>query len=150
MKNKDLKALTDYFGKQMPIEKITNRDTRLAIIGLYASLARAWDEKEKDINSVRTKLLEGHEEDFQLYGQLLYENSEESKQKAADMKECVRIDEDFQQAVNTILEEENPCSIKKVPLELLFDALLDCGFPGLNNEAISIMLIQRLFNDVIE
>ena len=149
MKNKDLKAFTEYFGTKLPIEKIKNRDTRVAVIGLYSSLAKAWDEVSKEIETIRTTLTEGHLEELQEYEQLILAGDEKSREKANEMTECVRIYDDFSNAVNALMETENTSAIRKISLEILFDALLDCGFPGLEKVPVSILLLQQMFNDII-
>ena len=146
MKKSQIKTLAEYFGNSVPAGRIQNRDTRLAVVMLYGSLAKANMETMDEIEQVRLALVAGHEEEIEKYGRLAA--NPDTKAEADAMTECVRIDTDFKEAADKILAEEVKVDIKKIPLELLFDALADCGFPGLPENP-TIAGVQGAFRDVI-
>ena len=148
MKNIELKSLAEYFGTQLPAGKIADRETRIAIVRLYGSLAKANKEVADEIEQNRKSLVEGHEEEIQKYAELLRKGDEASVKEAEAMTECVRIDKDFQEASAKIYDEESCADIKKVPLEVLYEALCDCKFPNLKPE-IPIAVVEEIFKSII-
>lgn len=146
MKKKDLKFYGEYFGKLLPVGKIGDKEARLAIVSLYASLANPYKELMSEIEAVRTALVAGHEAEIAEFAKLMESGEEE---KANAMTECVRINADYVEAVNKMLGEEVEVGVKKVSLYTLVDALADCGYPALNPGA-GLGDISSLFGAVIE
>jgi hypothetical protein len=136
MKKSELKTLAEYFGSQLPAGRIKDRETRLAIIRLYASLASAYKGVADEIEAARVALVGDHQEEIAKFGGLMMracdrrlteEERAEAKAAADAMMECVRIDADFREAAGRILQEEIDVAFEKVPLEVVFEALCDCG-----------------------
>ena len=158
MKKIELKSMAEYFGSFLPAGKIQNRDTRIAVVILYGSLAKPAKEVGDEVEAVRTALTKDHEEDLKKYSDLLQKANDpkisederkKAKKKADSMTECVKIDKDFQEAAEKIYNEEIEPSIKKIPLELLYDALTDCGFPRLEPN-LPIGAVEAIFKSVLE
>ena len=157
MKKIELKSMAEYFGNFLPAGKIQNRDARLAVVMLYGSLAKPAKEIGDEIEAVRAALTKDHEEELQKYSELLQKStnnelSEDERKKAKKdaeaMTECVKIDKDFQEASQKIFDEETEVPVKKISLELLFDALSDCGFPRFDPN-LSIAAVEGIFKGVI-
>lgn len=158
MKKLELKSLAEYFGNFLPAGKIKDRETRIAIVRLYGSLAKANMGVIDEIEATRKGLVGDKQEEINEYAKWLAksgdpklseEQRKEAKEKAESMSDCVRIDKDFAEATSKILAEEINPELKKVSLETMFDALADCGFPRFNPE-MSISEVQTIFKDVIE
>lgn len=158
MKKIELKSMAEYFGTFLPAGKIKNRETRLAIVMLYGSLAKPNKDFLDEIETVRKSLCEGHEEEIQKYASLINKANDasldekerkEAKAEAEKMTECVRIDKDYAEAVRKLENEEVSAPIKSVPLEVLYDALCDCGFPRFNPD-MPIAAVAEIFKSIIE
>lgn len=147
MKKFELKTLAEYFGNRLPAGKIKDRNTRLAIVLLYGSLAKANMATMEEIEQVRLALIKGKEDEIEKYGRLA--GNPETKAEADAMTECAQIDADFKEAAGKILAEETNPDIKKISIENLFDALADCGFPGLSEDC-TISAVQEAFKHVIQ
>ena len=146
MKKKDLKFYGEYFGSTLPIGKIGDKTIRLAIVSLYASLASPYKQLMSEMEAVRTALVAGHEAEITEYAKLMESGETE---KANAMTECARINGDYVEAVNKMLDEEANVDVKRVPLFTLIDALADCGYPALNPNA-GLADIANLFRAVID
>ena len=157
MKKIELKSMAEYFGNFIPAGKIQNRDARLAVVMLYGSLAKPAKEIGDEVEAVRVALTKDHEEELQKYSTLIQKSfnkelSEDERNKAKEeaeaMTECVKIDKDFQEATGKIYDEDIDVPIKKISLELLFDALSDCGFPRFDPN-LSIAAVEEIFKVVL-
>ena len=158
MKKVELKSLAEYFGGRLPAGRIADRETRIAIVRLYGTLAVANKGVMDEIEEVRKGLVGDKEADIRKWAGLMQKAADE-KAKPADRKkaraeadamtECVRIDKDYQEAVSKLLAEDIEPELKKVSLEQMFEALTDCGFPNLDPN-IPLAAIAEMFKDVIE
>ena len=157
MKKIEIKSLAEYFGAKLPASKIKDRDVRIAIVRLYGSLAKENKEIQEEIESLRKGLVGDKEEDLRKYSELLQKANDEklnekerkkAKKESESMEDCVRIDKDFQEGVSKLLNEESNADIKKVSLEVLYEALSDCGFVGFGTE-LSIGAVEGIFKDVL-
>lgn len=158
MKKIELKSFTEYFGNFLPAGKIQNRETRLAIVLLYGSLCKANKDVAEEIEAVRKKIVGDKEADVLKYASLLQKANDKTvdekerdaaKEEAYKMTECVQIEKDFSDAASKILDENVEVSVKKVSLELLYDALSDCGFPAFGEDC-PISVIEQNFAQVIK
>ena len=157
MKKIELRSLAEYFGAKLPAAKIKDRDVRIAIVRLYGSLCKANREIVGELESLRKGLVGDKEEEINKYALLLQKSVDENldkkerenaKKEAAAMEDCVRIDKDYSEGVAKILGESCDPDIKKVPLEVIYEALSDCGFIGFGTE-LSIGSVEEIFKDVI-
>ena len=157
MKKIEARSLAEYFGARLLASKIKDREVRIAIVRLYGSLAKANKEIGEEQEDIRKPLVEGHDEEIKKYAELrekarnekLDEKERKKATKEADaMTECVRIEKDYLGAVDKLLNEECDADIKKVPLEVLYEALSDCGFIGFENE-LPISAVEIFFKPVI-
>lgn len=157
MKKIELKSMAEYFGAFLPASKIKNRETRLSVVMLYGSLAKPAKDVADEVETVRKSLVEGHDEELKKYSDLLQkaankelteDERKKAKKEAEGMKECVKIEKDFQEAANKIYNEEVNPDLKKIPLELLYDALTDCGFPNFEKD-LPIGAVEYTFKAVI-
>ena len=157
MKKIELKSLTEYFGNFLPAGKIQNRETRIAIVLLYGSLCKPNKEVAEELEGIRKGLVGDKEEEIQKYVSLLQkamntslseEEREKAKKEAEGMTECAKIDKDFSLATQRVYNEEIDVKPKKISLELLYDALADCGFPQFGADC-PISVIQDNFAQVI-
>ena len=157
MKKLELKSLAEYFGQFLPAGKIKDRETRLAVVLLYGSLAKPAKEVADEIETIRRSLTEGKDEELKTYADLMRKAGDKKltdaereavKAEANGMTDCVQIDKDFQEAVEKIHAEETEPDIKKIPLGLLYDALADCGFPRFSPD-MPISAVEAVFKDVI-
>ena len=152
----ELKSLAEYFGTKLPAGKIQNRDVRIAIVRLYGSLAVANKAITEEVEALRKGLVGDNEEKILKWVELRQKaasakDEKEAKklQKEADaMTECVQIDKDFSEALQKLHAEEADADIKKVPLEVLYEALADCGFPNFK-EDLPIAAVEQIFAPVI-
>ena len=158
MKKIELKSMAEYFGKFLPAGHIKDRETRIAIVRLYGSLAKANMDVINEIESIRTGLVGDKQDDVNKYAALIQKSfnkdlAEEERKKAREeaeaMTECVRIDKDYSEAVTKVYNEEIEPELKKVSLEVLYEALSDCGFPRFSPE-MTIADVAETFKDVIE
>ena len=157
MKKLELKSMAEYFGTYLPAGKIKNRETRISIVMLYGSLAKPAKEMAEEVEAVRKSLTEGKDEELKKYVELIKKSNDASlseeerkaaKTEAEGMSDCVQIDKDFAEALSKINNEEVELSLKKIPLELLYDALTDCGFPRFSPD-MPIAAVQDVFKSVI-
>ena len=157
MKKFELKNLTEYFGDFLPAGKINNRETRIAIVLLYSSLRKKNKEVLEEIEENRKNLVGDKEQEAAEYSRLLQmsmnpnltqEERDEFKKKADSMTDCVKLDQDFSDIVQKIFNEDIDVEVKKIPLELLYDALSDCGFPNLGEDC-PISVVEQQFESVI-
>lgn len=141
MKKSQIKAYADLFGKQLPLGKIQDSATRKEIILLATSLRKHGKEVEDDIESIRVKLVEGHEEDVQKWAELMRKSNnieldaEERKKalkEAGKLTEVERINKEFTDAQAALLNEEIDIPVHKVELETLLTALADAGLFSVN------------------
>ena len=156
MKKIQIKTCADLFGKQLPLGKIKNAATRKEIILLATSLRKAGKEVDDDIESIRTRLTEGHEEEVKKWAELIDKVatdttlSDEEKKKLADeaagYKEAVRISEEYGEAVNALFNEEISVPVHKVDIMVVVDALVDAGM--LAPEA-SVDAVMKEFEGII-
>lgn len=140
MKKIQIKTCADLFGKQLPLGKIKNAATRKEIILLATSLRKAGKEVDDDIESIRTRLTEGHEEEVKKWAEITNKLatdttlSDEDKKKLADeaagYKEAVRISKEYGEAVNALFNEEIDVPVHKVDVMVIVDALADAGLLG--------------------
>jgi hypothetical protein len=158
MKKIELKNLAEYFGRRLPANRITERETRIAVVRLYGSLALAYKGVTDEIEEIRKGLVGDHEPDVRKWAQLEQKAKDEkatkkereaAKKEADSMKECVRINNDYEQAVTALLSEDIEVEVKKVPLEVLYEALCDCDFPNLD-PSIPVGELAQMFAPVIE
>lgn len=158
MKKIELKSMAEYFGTFLPAGKIKDREARLAVVMLYGSIAKTAKEIGDEVEAVRLALTKDHEEDLRKYSELLQKSfnpelpeneRKKAKKEAEGMTECVKIDKDFQEAAGKIYDEEIEPDIKKIPIELLFDALSDCGFPRFSPD-MSIAAVEEVFKTVLK
>ena len=158
MKKIEIKSLTEYFGNFLPVGKIQNRETRLAIVMLYGSLCKANKDIAEELESTRKALVGDKEEEIQKYAALIQKSldtrleekeREKARKEAEKMEDCVKIDKDFSLAQQRIFNEDMDVQVKKVSLEMLYDALADCGFPRFGEDC-PISVIQDAFAQVIE
>ncbi len=145
MKKLELKTLADFFGAKLPAGKIKDRETRLAIVGLYSSLALPMKKIDEEIESVRKSLVGDKQDEIEKYAALIEKGDDDSAKEAASMKDCVKIESDFSEAVRRIYEEDIEIPLRKVSLALLYDALCDCGF-----DSMPIAVVENTFYQVIE
>lgn len=157
MNKLEVKNLAEYFGIHVPASKIKDRDVRTAIVRLYASLAKANKETLDDLEEIRKSLTKDHEEEIKKYADLLNKAADDkltdeekaaAKREAEGMTECVRIDNDYREASEKLFAEESTAFIAKVPLEVIYEALSDCGFPGYKAE-LPIMVVEQIYANVI-
>jgi len=157
MNKAELGNITQYFGSKLPAGRIANRDTRIAIVCLYSSLAAAKRMVDDELETLRKSLVGDKEAEIAKYGELMAKAADEklsndermkAKAEADAMTECAKIDMDFQSAAGKVLAEEVTADIRKVSLELLYDALSDCGFPTLSPD-IPIAAVEQIFKPVI-
>lgn len=157
MKKIELRSLAEYFGAKLPAAKIKDRDVRIAIVRLYGSLAKANRDIQDEIDSLRTGLVGDKEEEVNKYALLMQKATDEklnkkerekAEKEAASMEDCVRINKDFSEGVAKLFEEHCDPDIKKVSLEVIYEALSDCGFIGFGTE-LSIGAVGEIFKDVI-
>lgn len=156
MNKAQLKTFAEYFGTGMNVSKIADKDVRMQMIMLYGSIAKAYKPVADEIEEIRKKLTTGHETELQEYAELCNpdpnltpeENSERFK-KAQSMEECVRIDSDFREAAEKIYSEEVKDEIKAVSLATLYEALMDCGFPRIGEDA-TLSAISNTFGPIIK
>lgn len=137
MKKGQLLDITHFLGGALPAGKIQDRETRLAVVRTYASLAGAAKAVDDEAEALRRKLTEGHEEEIQRWAELTRKASDNelpeeerdaAKTEAAGLTDAVRINAEFSEALRGLLDEEATAEgIKKIDLALLFDALTDCG-----------------------
>jgi len=156
MKKIQIKTCADLFGKQLPLGKIKNAATRKEIILLATSLRKAGKEVDDDIESIRARLTEGHEEEVKKWADLTDKIatdttlSDEEKKKLADeaagYKEAVRISEEYREAVNALFNEEISVPVHKVDIMVVVDALVDAGM--LAPEA-SVDAVMKEFEGII-
>lgn len=156
MKKIQIKTCADLFGKQLPLGKIKNAATRKEIILLATSLRKAGKEVDDDIESIRTRLTEGHEEEVKKWAELINKVatdttlSDKEKKKlaeeAAGYKEAVRISEEYGEAVNALFNEEISVPVHKVDIMVVVDALVDAGM--LAPEA-SVDAVMKEFEGII-
>lgn len=158
MNKNELINITRYFGEQLPAGHITNRDTRIAIVCLYSSLAAAMKVVEGELEALRNSLIGDRKEEVAAYGALMAKAADESLPKGERMKakaeadamtECAKIDADFHAAADKILNEEVTADIRKVSLEVLYDALSDCGFPTFSPD-MPIVAVEQIFKPVLK
>jgi len=157
MKKREILAFAKYFGASVPAGKIQNRETRMAIVMLYSSLVAPTKAIEAETEAVRKSLVEGHEDEIMKYAALRVkagdtnlseEERNAAKAEADAMTECISIDADYSEAMNRILSEECDAPIKKVSLDVLYDALCDCGFPLFKPE-MTLAEVRTAFEQVI-
>lgn len=160
MKKIDVRNYADYFGKSISVSKISDKETRFAIVRLYTSLSQAAKKIADEIEEMRKTLVGDKEEDAMKYVELIKrsENTEltqEERDKAVEeansMEEIHRIDKDFQEMTSNYYSEDFDTSvIKKVPLEVLYEALVECNFPNFVNMDPSLSEIENIFAGIIE
>ena len=158
MKKVELKSLAEYFGGRLPAGKIADRDTRLAVVRLYGSLAVAYKGVMDEIEEIRKAIVGDKDADIRKWAALV-QKAEDEKAKPAERKkaraeadamtECVRINKDYQEAVGKLLAEDIEPELRKVSLEQMFEALADCGFPNLDPN-IPLAAVAQMFAPVIE
>lgn len=156
MKKIQIKTCADLFGKQLPLGKIKNAATRKEIILLATSLRKAGKEVDDDIESIRTRLTEGHEEEVNKWAELTNKVatdttlSDKERKKLADeaagYKEAVRINKEYGEAVNALFNEEISVPVHKVDIMVVVDALVDAGM--LAPEA-SVDAVMKEFEGII-
>lgn len=149
MKKIQIKTCADLFGKQLPLGKIKNAATRKEIILLATSLRKAGKEVDDDIESIRTRLTEGHEEEVKKWAELTNKLatdttlSDKEKKKLADeaagYKEAVRINKEYGEAVNALFNEEIDVPVHKVDVMVIVDALADAGLLGPDASLVAVM-----------
>lgn len=156
MKKSQLKTYTEYFGGRLQVGKIADKETRMEMVMLFASLHKAYKPVADEIEDVRKSLVEGHESEIAKYASLLnYDSSlseEENakrREEAASMSECVRIESDFKEASDKILAEEVDSKVRKVSLATMYEALMACGFPGLPEDA-PLGIVSEMFEELIK
>lgn len=157
MKKIQIKTCADLFGKQLPLGKIKDAATRKEIILLATSLRKAGKEVDDDIESIRARLTEGHEEEVKKWAELsnkIVDNkslSDEERTKlqaeADSLTEAVRISKEFAEATNALLNDEIEIPVHKVNLITIIDALTDGGI--LSPEA-PLELIASSFEGIIK
>lgn len=144
MKKAQVKSYADLFGKQLPIGKIKDTNTRKEIVLLAASLRKYGKEVDDDLEAIRARLVEGHEEEINKWAQATNKakwskdiTDEERKaliKEAEGYKEAIRIDKEYGEATRALLNEDAPeMIIHKVELTTIVDALADSGI--LSSEA---------------
>ena len=158
MNKAELGNITQYFGSQLPAGRIANRDTRIAIVCLYSSLAAAKRMVDDELETLRKSLVGDKEAEIAKYGELMAKAADEklsndermkAKAEADAMTECAKIDADFQAAAGKILTEQVTADIRKVKLELLYDALSDCDFPTFSPD-MPIVAVEQIFKPVLK
>lgn len=157
MKKIQIKTCADLFGKQLPLGKIKDAATRKEIIFLATSLRKPAKEIDDDIEAIRTRLVEGHEEEVQKWQGLIDKIvadkslSDEERTKlqaeADSLTEAVRISKEFAEATNALLNEEMEIPVHKVSLITIIDALTDGGI--LSPEA-PLELIASSFEGIVK
>ena len=136
MKKSELKVFTDYFG-QLPLSKVKDQETRLAIVKLYCELSKLLKPVTDEIEILRNTIVGDKQNDVNQYVLLREKGDEESMKKADEMVDCIQIEKDFREATRRVYEEVLPDDVKipKVQLGVLYEALMDCGFPKLRQDA---------------
>lgn len=157
MKKFELHNLSIFLGNELPANKIVDRDTRIAIVRLYGSIALAYKGVADEIEETRKALVGDKQAEIEQYSKLMLSSMDktlseterkEAKEKAEAMSECAKIDADFNKALEAINNEEIDPEIKKVPLEVLYEALVDCDFKGLTHP-LSLAETKLMFNSII-
>ena len=152
MKKIEIRSLADYFGVRLPASKIKNRDVRISIVRLYSSLSKADREIVGEIEEIKKNLVGDKAEEMQKFSGLLAkaENKElteeerkAAKEEADGMTECVRINEDFQEAITKLFNEDSDAVVTKVPLEVLYEAISDCG------DEFPLAEVERSFRNIL-
>ena len=139
MTKAEVKRFADLFGKWLPIGAIKEADTRKEIVLLAASLRRYGNEIDAELETIRSKFVEGHEEEVDKWlaavHKVKYEPnlSEEERQalriEAEGYKEAIRINDECGKAQQVLLKEDMPeMDIHKVELTDIFSALDDAQF----------------------
>lgn len=156
MKKSQIKAYADLFGKQMPIGKIKDAETRKEIILLATSLRKYGKEVDDDLEAIRARLIEGHEEEVQKWAQATNKakwstdiTDEERKaliEEAEGYTEAVRINKEYAEATAALLNEEIEVNVRKVSLATIVDALIDAG---ILSEGASLDAVASEFKDFI-
>lgn len=156
MKKIELINFADFFGKRLPIGKIKDSETRREIVLLAASLTKAAKEIDSEVEAVRSRLVEGYEEDVKQYSNLLLkaqaaETSEAERksliEQANAITEAVRINNEFREAASSIYSEDAPeVPIRKVDLTVLIDAFVDCD--AIKEQGVT--AIQNEFKEIIK
>lgn len=158
MNKGELKNLSQYFGTRLPAGKIQNRDVRIAIVRLYASLAVADKAITDEMEEMRKTLVGDKEEELRRWSELnaraedanlSADDRMKAKTEADAMTECANINRDYIKSVNDMLAEESNAEVRKVSLEVLYEALSDCGFPTFD-ENMPIAAVEQIFAHVIE
>lgn len=157
MKKSQVKYYADLFVNQLPLGKIKDAATRKEIILLATSIRKAGKEVDDDIESIRTRLTEGHEEEVKKWAELtnkivddnsLSDEERTKLQAEADsMTEAVRISKEFAEATNALQNEEVEIPVHKVSLITIIDALTDGGI--LSPEA-PLELIASSFEGIVK
>ena len=154
----ELKSLAEYFGQFLPAGKIKDRETRLAVVLLYGSLAKPAKDVADEIETIRKTLTEGKDEELKKYAELMRKagdktlaeaEREAAKKEASGMADCVQIDKDFQEALAKVYGEAIEPDIKRIPLGLLYDGLADCGFPRFSPD-MPISAVETIFKEVLQ
>lgn len=153
----EVKALAEYFGQRIPAGRIKERDTRIAIVRLYGSLAVANKATMDEIEEIRKAVVGDNDKDIRKWAGLVQRSNDakltDAERKAAKaeadaMTDCVRIDKDYTEAVGKLLSEPCEAEVRKVSLEVLYEALADCSFPNLS-EDIPLAAVEAMFAAVI-
>ena len=150
MKKSELKILSDYFG-ELPMGSIKDSDIRRAVIKFYCQLAALYKPIAEEMETMRTSVIGDKQQDVITYLKLQQAGDEESIKKANEMEDCVRIESDFKVMSHEILNQNLPddTELPKIPLDVLYEALADCGFPKLSINA-GPSAIANQFRPIIE
>ena len=150
MKKSELKALTDYLG-ELPMGKIEDTAIRRAVIRLYCRLSAINRPVAESIETLRLSVIGDKQKDVITYLNLVQAGDEASLKKAAEMTECVQIEKDYEVMLGEILRQDVPADadIPTIPLDTLYTALADCGFPRMPKD-VGPAAIEAEFRSIIE
>lgn len=129
MKQKDLNVISNFLRK-IKINKIKNRETKIALINIHLALYKKVEEWQSDLEELQKKFFEGKEQELALYNQKVQEiQSTPADQQSAlvaqlnpEMKSLVS---EFNSIVEGMLMREVPVEFEKVNEQDFIEALID-------------------------
>lgn len=129
MKQKDLNVISNFLRK-IKINKIKNRETKIALINIHLALYKKVEEWQSDLEELQKKFFEGKEQELALYNQKVQEiQSTPADQQSAlveqlnpEMKSLVS---EFNSIVEGMLMREVPIEFEKVNEQDFIEALID-------------------------
>lgn len=150
MKKSTIVLLSGYFG-DIPVSKISDKEIRFSIVRLYCFLSKHAKPIAEEMETLRSTIVGDRQDEVNTYVQLMEKGDEESLKAASEMKECVRIAQDFTEMTRRLYDEDVSIDedIPRVPLLSLYEALADCGFPKYKKEP-GLTVIESEFKSVIE